>query len=101
LAVHRVAARRERRLQYGAWFLQPGEWGERHRCRLQAQDSAQAEEAARGKLEAKLPGQVDMMGIMQPVCQLHSTKAFGQFLADLPNYKKPVFIKHILRSNDS
>ena len=27
--------------QYGAWFLQPGEWGERHRCRLQAQDSAQ------------------------------------------------------------
>ena len=41
------------------------------------------------------------MGIMQPVCQLLSTKAFGQFLADLPNYKKPVFIKHILRSNDS
>ena len=75
--------------------------------------------------------QVDMMGIMQPVCQLHSTKAFGQFLgnllrllklssrvhiskelpsysiftgqflADLPNYKKPAFIKHILRSNES
>ena len=42
-----------------------------------------------------------MMGIMQPVCQLPSTKAFGQFLADLPTYKKPVFIKHILRSNDS
>jgi len=44
---------------------------------------------------------VDMMGIVQPVCQLHSTKAFGQFLADQPNYKKPAFIKHILRSNDS
>ena len=35
------------------------------------------------------------------VCQLHSTKAFGQFLADLPNYKKPIFIKHILRSNEN
>ena len=41
------------------------------------------------------------MGIMQPVCQLHSTKAFGQFLADLPNYKKPVFIKHIVLVPDA
>ena len=27
--------------QYGAWFLQPQQWGERHKCRLQAQNSAQ------------------------------------------------------------
>ena len=27
--------------QYGAWFLQPQQWGERHKCRLQAQNSSQ------------------------------------------------------------
>lgn len=57
----------------------------------------QVEDTTRGKLHAKLPGQVDMMGSVQPVSQLHSTKAFGQYLADSDNYSKPAFIKYILK----
>ena len=41
-----------------------------------------------------------MMGSVQQVSQLHSTKAFGQYLADQPNYKKPAFIKYILKPQD-
>ena len=50
------------------------------------------------------------MGVQQPVSQLQATKAFGniqeyanntlsigQFLAERKNYKKPNFIRHILR----
>ena len=52
------------------------------------------------KLTASLPGSVDMLGFQQPVSQLQATKAFAQYLNDQKNYKKPNFIKHIIKSND-
>ena len=52
------------------------------------------------KLRAALPGAVDMMGFQQPVSQLQATKAFASYLNDKKGYKKPAFIKHIIKSND-
>ena len=52
------------------------------------------------KLRAALPGAVDMMGFQQPVSQLQATKAFASYLNDQKGYKKPAFIKHIIKSND-
>ena len=52
------------------------------------------------KLRAALPGAVDMMGFQQPVSQLQATKAFAAYLNEQKGYKKPVFIKHIIKSND-
>jgi hypothetical protein len=49
----------------------------------------QVEDTSRGKLHAELPGQVDMMGIAQPVSQLHSTKVRSSPLPTLPALSAP------------
>ena len=60
---------------------------------IETQGGAQIEDKTKGKLQASLPGQ-------QPISQLHSTKAFGAYLSQKKNYKKPKFIKYIMNSSE-
>ena len=80
-------------LYYGAWYLDPKDWQKR-------QGGTQIEDKTKGKLQASLPGQVDLMGCQQPISQLHSTKAFGVYLSQKKNHKKPKFIKYIMNSSE-
>ena len=84
-------------LYYGAWYLDPKDWQKRQ---IEMQGGTQIEDKTKGKLQASLPGQVDLMGCQQPISQLHSTKAFGMYLSQKKNYKKPKFIKYIMNSSE-
>ena len=90
----------EKMLYYGAWYLDPKEWESRYHRQIETQGGTNIEDKTKGKLQACLPGQVDLMGIQQPISQLHSTKAFGAYLNQKKNYKKPKFIKYIMASNE-
>ena len=91
---------RDRMMYYGAWYVEPKEWQKRFERQVETCGGTKIEDKTKGKLKAALPGQVDMMGVQQPVSQLQATKAFGQYLNERENYKKPNFIKHILKSNE-
>ena len=65
---------RHRRQFYGSWYLRPADWGTRYRRRIDTSAGTVSLDQTGVKLGACLPGQVDMMGGQQPVCQLHSTK---------------------------
>ena len=90
----------EKMLYYGAWYLDPNDWEKRYHRQIETQGGTNIEDKTKGKLQACLPGQVDLMGIQQPISQLHSTKAFGAYLSQKKNYKKPKFIKNIMTSNE-
>ena len=107
------------RMYYGAWYVEPDTWQRRHGRQVETRGGAEREDntkvrrerggvqASRDiillsqvRLRAALPGAVDMMGFQQPVSQLQATKAFAAYLNEQKGYKKPVFIKHIIKSND-
>ena len=96
----REESKRDRMLYYGAWYVEPKDWQKRFQRQVETIGGTKIEDKTKGKLKAALPGQVDMMGVQQPVSQLQATKAFGQYLNERKNYKKPNFIKHILKSNE-
>ena len=104
-------------MYYGAWYVEPDTWQRRHGRQVETRGGAEREDNTKvrrkavselqGKylllqvqLRAALPGAVDMMGFQQPVSQLQATKAFAAYLHEQKGYKKPVFIKHIIKSND-
>ena len=87
-------------LYYGSWYLEPKEAEKRYHRQIETQGGTNIEDKTKGKLQASLPGQVDLMGIQQPISQLHSTKAFGAYLSQKKNYKKPKFIKNIMTSTE-
>ena len=96
----RKESNRDRMMYYGAWYVEPKDWQKRFERQVETSGGTKIEDKTKGKLKAALPGQVDMMGVQQPVSQLQATKAFGQYLNEKQNYKKPNFIKHILKSNE-
>ena len=96
----RPQSERERRLYYGAWYVEPGAWQRRHGRQLETRGGAELRDKTKARLGARLPGPVDMMGFQQPVAQLQATKAFAQYLNEQKGYKKPNFIKHIIKCNE-
>ena len=97
---HKEVSKHEKMLYYGAWYLDPKDWEKRYHRQIETQGGTNIEDKTKGKLQACLPGQVDLMGIQQPISQLHSTKAFGAYLSQKKNYKKPKFIKNIMTSSE-
>ena len=91
---------RDRRLYYGAWYVEPQHWQTRYGRQVETCGGANIQDKTKLKLRASLPGSVDMMGFQQPVSQLQATKAFGQFLNEKKNYKKPEFINYILNYSE-
>ena len=91
---------RDRRLYYGAWYVEPEDWERRYTRQVETSGGTNCRDKTKLKLKANLPGAVDMMGFQQPVSQLQATKAFGQYLNEKKNYKKPVFINHILNYSE-
>ena len=67
---------------------------------METTGGANIQDKTKLKLRASLPGSVDMMGFQQPVSQLQATKAFGQYLNEKKNYKKPEFINYILNYSE-
>ena len=116
----KVESRREKRLYYGAWFVfsgldlfvlkfqsmfygryvAPSDYQARYLRQLETEGGVRLEDRTKEGLSARLPGPVDLMGGQQAVSQLQATRAFGQYLNEKKNYKKPNFIKHILKSQD-
>ena len=93
-------SQRDRRLYYGAWYVEPDSWHQRHGRQIETCGGTKVEDKTKTRLKAALPGKVDMMGFQQPVSQLQATKAFAQYLNEQKNYKKPDFIKHIIKYNE-
>ena len=91
---------RDRRLYYGAWYVEPRDWQTRYGRQVETTGGANIQDKTKLKLRASLPGSVDMMGFQQPVSQLQATKAFGQYLNEKKNYKKPEFINYILNYSE-
>lgn len=96
----RAESCRDRRFYYGAWYVEPEQWEGRYGRQVQTSGGGNIEDKTKLKLKANLPGAVDMMGFQQPVSQLQATKAFGQYLNEKKNYKKPVFINYILNYSE-
>ena len=94
--VWRGESARDRRLYYGAWYVEPQGWERRYGRQVETCGGTNIQDRTKLKLKANLPGAVDMMGFQQPVSQLQATKAFGQYLNEQKNYRKPPFINYIL-----
>ena len=87
------------RKDYGAWYLEPKHWNSHYRN--QRGKKGRIPETVPGeKMRAEPPGEVNMMGLQQPVSQLMSTTAFDKYLRSTGSYKTPTFLKHIFK-NDS
>ena len=96
----RAESARDRRLYYGAWYVEPSHWHHRYGRQVETRGGTNIQDKTKLKLRANLPGSVDMMGFQQPVSQLQATKAFGQYLNEKKNYKKPAFINYILKYSE-
>jgi len=83
---------------YGAWYLDPQDWNKRYKHQMKLESVELAQEPIPSKLCASLPGQVNMLGASQPVSDLHSTKAFRNYLEKKSDYTQPTFIKYIFKA---
>ena len=78
-----------RRSQYGKWYIKPSTWQERLNQEL---DTLRKDE----KVDTVMVTNVkhDQDPAKSDVSHLHSTKAFGEYLA-MKKYKRPSFIKFV------
>ena len=87
------------RKDYGAWYLEPKHWNSHYRN--QRGKKGRIPDTVPGeKMRAEPPGEVNMMGLQQPVSQLMSTTAFDKYLTSTGSYKTPTFLKHIFKTDE-